>query len=241
MSEGIEKRKQDVYIDKLGEDGEGKPTYAGEPIGGGLTTEQEQEIAKIADKADKSNVLELDNTDEFTPTADYHPATKKYVDDVSGGGAGTFNPVQDIAELKALDTTDTIVFKDKWAIIVEDEGAWFRFDRESAAAESLPWIVAPTVGTGRWIQDQKVQLDAKADKKAIALVLNFLDETETYEFVQAHDYKITSKTEETGVTASIKLHGTATNYVLGNTILAGGRLDIMVNVPGYVRIEGELI
>jgi len=32
-------------------------------------------------KADKSNVLELDNTDAFTPDADYEPATKKYVDD----------------------------------------------------------------------------------------------------------------------------------------------------------------
>lgn len=29
----------------------------------------------------KSNVLELDNTDSFTPDADYEPATKKYVDD----------------------------------------------------------------------------------------------------------------------------------------------------------------
>ena len=29
----------------------------------------------------KSNVLELDNTDAFTPDADYEPATKKYVDD----------------------------------------------------------------------------------------------------------------------------------------------------------------
>jgi hypothetical protein len=32
-------------------------------------------------RALKSNVLALDNTTAFTPTADYHPATKKYVDD----------------------------------------------------------------------------------------------------------------------------------------------------------------
>jgi len=32
-------------------------------------------------KADKSNVLEKDNTTSFTPTQDYHPATKKYVDE----------------------------------------------------------------------------------------------------------------------------------------------------------------
>lgn len=35
----------------------------------------------LDDKADKSNVLELDNTDAFTPDEDYEPATKKYVDD----------------------------------------------------------------------------------------------------------------------------------------------------------------
>lgn len=34
----------------------------------------------------KSNVLELDNTDIFTPDADYEPATKKYVDDNAGSG-----------------------------------------------------------------------------------------------------------------------------------------------------------
>ncbi len=38
-------------------------------------------------KADKSNVLELDNEDEFTPSEDYHPSTKKYVDTV-GAQAG---------------------------------------------------------------------------------------------------------------------------------------------------------
>ena len=32
-------------------------------------------------KADKTNVLEKDNTTPFTPTADFHPATKKSVDD----------------------------------------------------------------------------------------------------------------------------------------------------------------
>jgi hypothetical protein len=43
-------------------------------------------------KADKSNVLELDNTSAFTPSLDYHPSTKKYVDDaiVSVGGSDTY-------------------------------------------------------------------------------------------------------------------------------------------------------
>ena len=44
----------------------------------------------ISWKADKANVLELDNTASYTPSGDYHPATKKYVDDAvsqSWGGA----------------------------------------------------------------------------------------------------------------------------------------------------------
>jgi len=32
-------------------------------------------------KANKDNVLQLDNTTPYVPTADYHPSTKKYVDD----------------------------------------------------------------------------------------------------------------------------------------------------------------
>jgi len=36
-------------------------------------------------KADKTNVLEKDNTTAYTPTLDYHPATLKYVNDNAGG------------------------------------------------------------------------------------------------------------------------------------------------------------
>jgi len=38
-------------------------------------------VSLWTDKADKTNVLELDNTTPFTPDADYEPAPKKYVDD----------------------------------------------------------------------------------------------------------------------------------------------------------------
>lgn len=42
----------------------------------------ESDISDIqSDKADKTNVLELNNTTPYTPTADYHPATKKWVED----------------------------------------------------------------------------------------------------------------------------------------------------------------
>lgn len=40
----------------------------------------------VSKAAEKSKVLQIDNTTPYTPSADYHPATKKYVDDHSGGG-----------------------------------------------------------------------------------------------------------------------------------------------------------
>jgi hypothetical protein len=86
----------------------------------------------------------------------------------AGGGTGIFEPVQDITALKALDTTTAADWPDKWAILVEDEGQFYRLDRDSAVSESLPRIVAPTTGVGRWIRDQDVQLTGKADKESYA-------------------------------------------------------------------------
>lgn len=44
-------------------------------------------------KADKTNVLELNNTTTYTPTENYHPTTKKYVDEkiLTSGGGTTYN------------------------------------------------------------------------------------------------------------------------------------------------------
>tara|TARA_R110000850_G_scaffold240615_2_gene365146 strand:- start:346 stop:621 length:276 start_codon:yes stop_codon:yes gene_type:complete len=50
------------------------------------------EAGDITGKADKTNVLELDNTTAFTPNSDYEPATKKYVDDTSPT-AGNMNSI----------------------------------------------------------------------------------------------------------------------------------------------------
>jgi len=61
-------------------------------------------VALWNDKADKTNVLELDNTISFTPDADYEPATKKYVDDEIA------NNVLIIAtDTQAWDSTETTV------------------------------------------------------------------------------------------------------------------------------------
>jgi len=59
-------------------------------------------------KALKSNVLELDNTDAFTPDADYEPATKKYVDDNAGGDLKVY-----YAESLAQSSTTSDNFQNK--------------------------------------------------------------------------------------------------------------------------------
>ena len=45
------------------------------------TDAEKADVAKVKNKANTSDVLTKTNTTEFTPTGDYHPATKKYVDD----------------------------------------------------------------------------------------------------------------------------------------------------------------
>lgn len=60
------------------------------------------EIAALqSDKADAADVLTKDNNEAYTPTGDYNPATKKYVDDtVTAIGAGDMRKA-------AYDTTNT--------------------------------------------------------------------------------------------------------------------------------------
>lgn len=56
------------------------------------------------EKADKVNVLELDNTTPFDPTSDYHPATKRYVDSLIGGASWgeIINNIEDQEDLMDL-------------------------------------------------------------------------------------------------------------------------------------------
>lgn len=57
--------------------------------------------ADLALKADKSNVLQLDNTATYTPSSNYHPATKKYVDDNSI--ISLFNGYTDLGDISGFD------------------------------------------------------------------------------------------------------------------------------------------
>lgn len=45
----------------------------------------QSKTSSTAELVDKSNILTKDNTTEWTPTGDYNPATKKYVDENKGG------------------------------------------------------------------------------------------------------------------------------------------------------------
>lgn len=55
-------------------------------------------------KADKVNVLELNNTIPYEPTEDYHPTTKKYVDTLSSGAiwGNIMNNIEDQEDLMIL-------------------------------------------------------------------------------------------------------------------------------------------
>lgn len=67
-------------------------TKTGDIIVHNYTTNEQHYLSK---KANASDVLTKTNTSEFTPTADYHPATKKYVDN---------NKLSDIANGEPIGT-----------------------------------------------------------------------------------------------------------------------------------------
>ena len=64
---------------------------------------------------------------------------------------------------------------------------------------------------------------------------------EVFEFTKSQSFKITQVISESGVTASIKIHGTETDYVINDTVAAFNRLDITVDVLGVITIKGILV
>lgn len=65
----------------------------------------------LGNKVDKGNVLQKDNTVSYAPFSDYHPATKKYVDDqFAGAGTGDMRKGQydtnDDGKVNAADVAD---------------------------------------------------------------------------------------------------------------------------------------
>jgi hypothetical protein len=65
-----------------------------------------------------------------------------------------FFPVDDLAELKAIDTTEAEQAPDKWLIFVKDLGVYY-LDRTSTETPDDSFVVEPTAGPGRWIRETR--------------------------------------------------------------------------------------
>jgi len=83
----------DITIGQLGAN---KWAYRISPITGfstsvDVTCTSGNKVHSLANKADSNDVLTKANTTEFTPTADYQPATKKYVDDAIKAAIEKYN------------------------------------------------------------------------------------------------------------------------------------------------------
>lgn len=61
--------------------------------------------------------------------------------------------VKSLADLRAINTSDTALFKTGMLIIVQDNGM-YSFNRSSTANDDNNAIIAPTTGGGRWITTQ---------------------------------------------------------------------------------------
>lgn len=75
------------------------------------------EVVRLeTDKADKNNVLELDNTTSYTPTSPYHPATKQYVDNNTWWAAVNIsnNGTQIVSEATDINFNENVIASDDW-------------------------------------------------------------------------------------------------------------------------------
>jgi len=104
-----------VKVKRIKIDGEDWGTTWGTWGGITWTLSSQTDLQNALDlKSDKSNVLELDNTDVYTPTLDNHPATKKYVDDNAWGwGAGDM--LQSTYDTNTNNIVDKAESVDDWA------------------------------------------------------------------------------------------------------------------------------
>lgn len=93
--------------------------------------------AALDTKADKTNVLEKTNTTAFTPTADFHPSTKKYVDDTTAGVILGQVPDGSITEAKLSASLDA---KIESALSIVPAGGIMLW---SGAANTIPngWVL----------------------------------------------------------------------------------------------------
>lgn len=83
------------------------------------------------------------------PTSD---AVVVYVNTVTSGVTSAIHPaVGGKTQLRLIDTTSAVAYPDRMLILVEDMGQ-YRLDRESEATDDDKNVIAPTLGTGRWLR-----------------------------------------------------------------------------------------
>ena len=107
-------------------------------------------------KADKSNVLELDNAAAFTPDADYEPATKKYVDD--SGGADP-NAIHDNVASEISAITEKVTLVDNDLFVIED----------SADSNNKKRVKKSNVGGGGASSKTYLHLTMAADQTSVVI------------------------------------------------------------------------
>lgn len=112
------------------------------------TNTWDQDLSSLAEK---SNVLEKDNTDAFTPDADYEPATKKYVDD-------------EIANAPWAETTQStlIAWEDLTAGDALRNGVFITWD-SIVQDESNSWVVGIWKDNGSYALGQSFYVSEATD------------------------------------------------------------------------------
>lgn len=118
--------------------------------------------AAIAGKADAANVLALDNTAAYTPTANYHPATKKYIDDQLGK-AGSGDMMKAVYDADGDGVVDNAARVNGLTVqTAVPANAKFTDTVYTHPASHPPGIIAQT-STGRFVSDaEKTAWNAKA-------------------------------------------------------------------------------
>jgi hypothetical protein len=229
-----------------------------------------EQVSAPADntKADKSNVLELDNTDAFTPDADYEPATKKYVDDnepdISGKADKTnvleldntdaFTPDADYepATKKYVDDNEPDISgkADKTNVLELDNTDAFTPDADYEPA------------TKKYVDDNEPDISGKADKTNV-LELDNTDaftpdadyEPATKKYVDDNEPDISGKedladiitvAESTGVYVLNQASKRQRLYKTTTSISANKSVDVKNGLEGsvfswYLQVTGTII
>lgn len=150
--------------------------------------DETHEAASIIFKVYNSSeyILYKNNTTSYTPTADYHPATKKYVDDaISAAGTGSgsaFDPAKYLAIDNTTEYTPTDLYHPATKAYVDSQIA------------SIPEPVDAY---------SKTEIDGK--------LANYLSKTNTESYTPTSDYHPATKKFVESVVSSIDTSGFITN------------------------------